>query len=79
MTAQLMRRFPPSAYSPREPFLRATETPREVRHLAEAVIAWTHGNILRDRESPLGDLPTLHEFRRVRAASSADGVRTRSR
>src|SRR5256885_320760 len=63
MPRQLIRRFHPAAYTPREAYVRATETPREVRQLGEAVVTWALANVRRDRESTLGSLPEQFGFR----------------
>ena len=63
MVRPLFRRFHPSTCSPREAYVRATETPREVRALADAVIGWALLNLWRDVASPLGSLPEQFGFR----------------
>jgi hypothetical protein len=63
MARPLIRRFQANAYSPREAYVRATETPREVRALAEAVVIWALLNLSRDLRSPLGSLPEQFGFR----------------
>jgi hypothetical protein len=63
MARPLIRRFHANAYSTREAYIRATETPREVRALAEAVVAWALFNISRDLRSALGSLPEQFGFR----------------
>jgi hypothetical protein len=63
MARPLIRRFQANAYSPREAYIRATETPREVRALAEAVIGWALLNLSRDLRSALGSLPEQFGFR----------------
>src|SRR6266481_549094 len=74
MARSLIRRFHPSAFSPREAYLRATHTPREVRQLAEAVLGWAIGNVVRDAESPLGNLPELFGFRPARRSLTPERV-----
>jgi hypothetical protein len=58
----LIRRFHPGAYTAREAYVRATETPREVRQLGEAMVGWALTNVIRDRNSTAGDLPARYGF-----------------
>jgi hypothetical protein len=67
MLRPLFRRFHPSTFSPREAYARATETPRQVRDLADAVIGWALLNLWRDVASPLGSLPEQFGFRPLTA------------
>ena len=66
MARPLIRRFHPSAYTPSEAYVRATQTPREVRQFGEAMVSWALFNFARDRDSPFGDLPEQFGFRPTR-------------
>lgn len=57
MARPSFRRFHPSAFSAEEAYNRATQTPREVRQLGEAVVGWALSNFARD-----GTLPQAFGF-----------------
>src|ERR1043166_4214661 len=63
MSRPRFQRFHPSTHSLDEALARATETPREARLLAEALLQWVVSNIERDLESPWGNLPEAFGFR----------------
>jgi hypothetical protein len=67
MQRSLIRRFHPSAHSPREALVRATETPREIRAFAEAAIEWSLIQLFADLAAPAGNLPCEFGFRQLRS------------
>lgn len=72
MSRPSFRRYHPSTFTPQEAFARATEPPRAVRQLGEAVVAWSLSNVVRDVRSPLGNLPESFGFRSTRLAGDLE-------
>src|SRR5258705_8886976 len=61
-TAPRIQRFSPQTATLDEAYDRGTRTPREVRQLAETLLAWELSNLMHDCVSPLGDLPRRFGF-----------------